>query len=154
MTANFVNESLARKLGLQQAQSRLVIAAPPDLVDALTGGAAWYATAADVPQHMTGFGRIDHVQFFVRDLKTLKAKINALKGLTHPDGALWICFPRVEFGQVAELNESVIRRLAIEYSMVDSQTWTMSRDWMALKLIVPLALRPRQNTFSAATGAD
>jgi hypothetical protein len=152
VTASFVEESLTRKLGLREQQSRLIINAPEDLVPALTSGAAWCATAADVPEHMGGFGRIDHVQYFVRDLATLKAKLPLLKALTHSDGALWICFPRVDYGEVVDLDESIIRRLAIEHSMVDSQTWTLSREWMALKLIVPLAMRPR--TPAAKMGSD
>jgi len=141
MTASFLEDGIRRRLGLTAGQSRLLIRAPDDLAEILRRDAKWCATAADVPEHLHGLGRIDFVQYFTQSLKDVKEKLPALRKLTHPDGCLWIAWPRN--ARNSDISEGTIRRMAIDLGMIDSNAAPIGEHWQGIKLITPLALRQR-----------
>ncbi|MEM7443702.1 MAG: DUF3052 domain-containing protein [Pseudomonadota bacterium] len=147
--AGYSGTPLTKKLNFKDGQSRLVIGLPETLTEAITGdGAAWWATSDDIPEGFNQFGRLDYIHYFVKDAATLLEKLPDLKQLLDPDGMIWISWPKKAAvklgGPKSDITEDVIRRRALEIGLVDIKVCAVDEIWSGLKLVVPLALRPRR----------
>jgi hypothetical protein len=148
--AGYSGTPLTKKLNFKEGQTRLVIGLPETLVDEITqDGASWWATSDDIPEGFSQFGRLDYIHYFVTDADTLIDKLPALKQMLDPDGMIWISWPKKSAvkagGPKSDITEDVIRRRALEIGLVDIKVCAVDEIWSGLKLVVPLALRPRRS---------
>ncbi|SFN92630.1 DUF3052 domain-containing protein [Mycetocola miduiensis] len=134
--AGYSSSSQARKLGLKPGLRLLLDSAPegwhldeaPDGVDVVTD-----AASADI------------VLSFVTEAAGIRSRIEALGQRIHPDGALWIAWPRKAAGHVSEVTENLIRVAALELGLVDVKVAAVTEDWSGLKLVWRVENRDRLN---------
>ena len=67
------------------------------------------------------------------------ARLETLKAAIAPDGAIWVVWPK----GLNPFTEDVIRRTALARGLVDVKVMAFSERLSALKLVIPVAQRPR-----------
>lgn len=83
-------------------------------------------------------GRADMVLFRVNGAADL-ARLGALQRRIAPDGCIWVLWPK---GQ-PHIKEDMIRAAAPGHDLVDVKVMAFSETLSGLKLVVPVAKRPR-----------
>jgi hypothetical protein len=92
---------------------------------------------ADIVEGRAGRQR-DMIVFAVEREAEL-SRLDVLRRAIVPDGAIWVVWPKGR----KPLTEDVIRRAAIARDLVDIKVMAFSERLSALKLVIPVALRPR-----------
>jgi hypothetical protein len=84
-------------------------------------------------------GQFDYLQVFARDKAELSGAFPALRDKLAPGGSLWISWLKLSSkkgqSQAIDLNENVIRRMALMHGLVDIKVASLDRDWSALLLV-------------------
>ena len=150
--AGYSATPLHRKLGIGADARVLLDGAPPGL------------DLGDLPAGVTvrrraGAGPYDVIVCFCPDHATLAARWPVLHPLTTPAGSLWIAWPkrtsgvptdhsgsarltpRHRPGTVADLDERVVRRHALDHGRVDVKVCAIDRTWSGLKNVIRKADR-------------
>jgi hypothetical protein len=123
VTAAYSATPQVRKLGIKPGMRVAVEHAPrgwqlqdpPQVVDAASG-------AADV------------LLRFVRSAAEL-AVVESLGARIHPDGAIWIAWPRRAAGHVSDVTENGIRDAVLPLGLVDVKVAAIDDDWSGLKIV-------------------
>jgi hypothetical protein len=135
-----MSDELQKKLGMRPGFAGLVIAPPPDDDNPLLPLPEGFSVLAGLDELAQANGPFDYIQVFVRDRGALAAAFAELRDKLAPNGMLWVSWPKMSSdrrgsGMVGDLNENVIRRLALTNAMVDVKVAALDRDWSALKLV-------------------
>ncbi len=80
--------------------------------------------------------------FFDRKAR-LRSRLPSLRRAIYPDQMLWIAWPKRASGVVTDIDENVVRELALEHDLVDTKVMAIDATWSGLKLVVPVKLRGR-----------
>lgn len=84
-------------------------------------------------------GQFDYLQIFARDKTALADSFGPLRDKLRPGGSLWVSWMKLSSkrgaSQSIDLNENVIRRLALTHGLVDIKVAALDRDWSALLLV-------------------
>jgi len=129
---------LHKKLRLRPEDSGVVIAPPQDDDNPLLPlpeGFVVLAAPADLASHE---GRFNYIHVFARDKGDLVQSFALLRDKLAPGGSLWISWIKQSSrgGALAgDLNETIIRRIALTHAMVDVKVAALDRDWSALRLV-------------------
>ncbi len=67
----------------------------------------------------------------VNDIKKLKTEMES-------NGALWISWPKKASKMQTDLNENIIREIALENGLVDVKVCAIDEVWSGLKLVIRL----------------
>jgi hypothetical protein len=123
---------LWKKLGLRPGGRLLTRHAPPrwrppDLPEGAAARALTSRTRAG--------GAETVILAFFRERAALAAELAALGERIHPDGALWIAWPRRAAGHVSDIREQDIRDLALPLGLVDVKVAALEQDWSGLRLV-------------------
>lgn len=142
--------SLPKKLGIG-AGSRVALVEPPPRIRELLlpwpDGAELVADPEDA----------DVVLCFVRALAELESRFAALGEAIHPDGSLWICWPKRSSGVSTDLTDGAIRELLLPSGLVDTKVCAVDETWSGLRFVRRRALRfPRVHVeeIDARTAPD
>jgi len=131
---------LHKKLGLRPEMKGVVVS-PPDDSDnpllPLPEGCFVLAAADDVASLD---GPVDYLLVFARNRADLARSFTGLRDKLAPGGSLWISWIKQSSGRrggglPGDLNENVIRRLALTSGMVDVKVAALDHDWSALKVV-------------------
>jgi len=130
-TAGYSGTPLAKKLGIAPGLRVLLLgqvpAAFPDWVAPLPDGAT-----------LARRGRPPHraVHVFVSRRKDLVTHLARLRETLHPDGFLWVSWPKKSSGVATDVTEDVIRAEALPLAFVDIKVCAVSEVWSGLKLVI------------------
>jgi len=84
-------------------------------------------------------GPFDFILVFGRDRAELANAFSALRDRLAPNGSLWVSWMklsgRMGGATFGDLNETLIRRLALTNAMVDIKMAPLDRAWSALRLV-------------------
>ena len=138
MPFGYSNESLARKLGIRQGQN-LAVLNPPQGYDVVLGNLPAGVTVMHELR-----GRMDFIQFFAKDLKTLERRFRASKEKLKQEGMIWVSWPKASSGTRTNLSEHIVREVGLRNGLVDVKVCAVDRTWSALKFVIPL--RNRRST--------
>jgi hypothetical protein len=72
----------------------------------------------------------------------LERRFSALAAALEPDGGLWIAWPKGSSGVATDLNEDVVREVAIANGLVDNKVCAIDDTWSGLRLVHRLRDRP------------
>lgn len=125
MKAGYSSTPQAKKLGLKPG-SRVRIDHPP---------AGW---ALDQPTDLLLVEEAepaDVILSFFRSAAELPARLPALAAGIHPDGALWIAWPRRAAGHRSDITENLLREHALPLGIVDVKVAALDEDWSALRFV-------------------
>ena len=130
---------LHKKLRLRPGDAGLVIAPPEDDDNPLLPLPKGFAVLAGLGDLAKRQGQFDYLHVFARDRVELVEAFGLLHKKLRPGGSLWISWLKVSGkhggGQAIDLNENVIRRLALTHGLVDIKVAALDRDWSALLLV-------------------
>lgn len=127
---------LAKKLGIK----------PGHVVVAIGKAPATFANRLELPPGARLYqrlrpGPIDVLVYFVDKVTELERRFANLTGRMHPDGALWVAWPKQASRRPTDLTEDVIRRIGLAGGLVDNKVCAIDDVWSGLRLVVRLENR-------------
>jgi hypothetical protein len=127
--AGYSGTPLPKKLGIKEGQQLAFLNAPEGYVRSLIGDT----------QHETTLGEkgvaFDLIQFFTAARGEYEAALPDLKLALAKTGSLWISWPKKAAGVATDLNENIVRDLALEAGLVDVKVCAVDGTWSGLKLV-------------------
>jgi hypothetical protein len=132
LMAGYSGTPQARKLGIKPEQ-RVGLDQPPP---------GWQLT--DPPPGLTRAGAGEPADLIVAFFTTARGLAQRLPGLArciHPDGALWVAWPRRAAGHHSDITDNVIREHALPLGVVDVKVAAIDDDWSGLRLVWRVANR-------------
>lgn len=126
---------LARKLGIKPGFRVRTTAAPADYAELL------HPVPADVTISPAIRSRIDLSHIFTRSATELAAALPRLMRGIHPDGAIWVSWPKKSSNVSSSVDENTIRELALPLGLVDVKVCAVDETWSGLKLVIRRELR-------------
>ena len=126
-TAGYSGTPLARKLGIKPDTVVALIDEPEDLRDLLApipDGVTFRSDLRAKP-HLV-------VAFFTERSK-LRARLPALARAIHPDGGLWLAWPKKASGVPTDLTGDVVRELGLAAGIVDIEVCAVDDTWSGLR---------------------
>jgi len=128
-----------KKLGVKPGVAGLLIAPPEDDDNPLLPLPEGFAVLAALDEAASLEGPFDFILVFARDRAELATTFAALRDKLAPNGSLWVSWMKLSgrksgatFG---DLNETLIRRLALTNAMVDIKMAPLDKAWSALRLV-------------------
>jgi len=130
---------LAKKLGIAEGSTVLLVGAPPGFeaeLDPIPGGAELVAD-----------GRADLAVLFATRRADLAARFPAIAERLPPAGALWVAWPKKARpkGSVkvpTDLTEDVLREVVLPLGWVDVKVCAVTGVWSGLKFVLRRENRP------------
>lgn len=122
-SAGYSGTPLARKLGIKADATVAVLDEPPEfrgLLDPLPGNIRFRTDLRSKP---------DIVIAFFTERSKLKARLPALARSIHPDGGLWLAWPKKTSGMATDLDGNAIRELGLAAGVVDIKVAAISDTW-------------------------
>jgi len=129
---------LHKKLGIRAQMKGLVIEPPQDDDNPLLPLPDGFSVLDELKGLATAAGPFDYIHVFARDRADLVAAFDELRNRLAPGGSLWISWMKQSSrgrGLLGDLNENVVRRLALTHALVDVKVAALDRHWSALKLV-------------------
>lgn len=86
---------------------------------------------------------------FTTSRAALLRRLPRLSKLIHPDGALWIAWPKAASGVATDLTELAVREAGLRHGLVDTKIAALDDVWSGLKFVFRLKDRmapPRRAT--------
>jgi hypothetical protein len=126
MSAGYSSRPQHAKLGLRSGQRVSLDHRPP----------GW--TLADPPHQLTPVTApeaADVIISFFTGAHDLPDRLPALTQRIHPDGALWIAWPRRAAGHTSDITDNIIREHALPLGVVDTKVAAIDVDWSGLRLV-------------------
>ncbi len=134
---------LPKKLGMKPGQTVALVALPDEL--AILAGAEPFA-AVDLAGEAAELGPTeahDLIHAFYLRRHDLETGLGRLRAAIKPNGMIWISWPKKASKVETDITEGVVRHLALATGLVDVKVCAVSEVWSGLKLVIPVAQRPR-----------
>lgn len=135
---------LALKLGLV-AGRKLVLLGAPQGFEALLA-----PLPADGEVTRTVEAPLQLAIVFSTDRDELKQKLPTLVQSLHPDGMLWVAWPKKSARMVSNLNENAVRATGLLAGVVDNKVCAIDEIWSGLRFQFRLQDRPARRAGLAA----
>jgi hypothetical protein len=135
--AGYSGTPLPKKLGINPGASVVVVGQPDDYEDLV----APLPVGAHVVTRMPK--RPEFVHLFVTARAELAKHLKRLRPALHPDGTVWVSWPKKASGVVTDITEDVIRAGALPMGFVDVKVCAVNATWSGLKLVIRKELRPK-----------
>jgi hypothetical protein len=138
--AGYSGTPLPTKLGIKP-DSRVALVNAPDGFSAVLG---------ELPPGVTvrrqARGPLDViVAFFVRRTE-FERRLPTLSAALHPDGGLWVAWPKQASGVATDMTENVIRDVALPTGLVDNKVCAVDGTWSGLRLVIRREHRPARRS--------
>lgn len=133
--AGYSGTPLARKLGVGEGMVVAAMNAPrhyADLLEPLPAGARVSRRLPRTP---------DFVHLFTAERADLDARLRALRKTLHPDGTVWVSWPKKAAQVATDITEDTIRQVALPLGFVDVKVCAVDDIWSGLKLVIRRELR-------------
>jgi len=135
-SAGYSGTPLSKKLGIRENSSIAVMHAPVPYTDLFDHFPENVRISSDhSPKDLIHYFTTSSKQL-VKDMYVLK------KGITQ-DGCIWISWPKKSSKVPTDINEDLIRNIAIQNGLVDIKVCAVNETWSALKLVIPVKDRKK-----------
>jgi hypothetical protein len=127
-SAGYSGTPLARKLGIGEGATFAIVGDPGGahaLLDPLPAGSHRVAEP----------GAAAVVLFFTTARAELERRIEKLGKAIHPDGMLWVAWPKRASKVPTDVTEDVVRDVALPLGLVDTKVAAVDATWSGLKLV-------------------
>ena len=135
--AGYSNRSLVDKLGIKAAFKISILKAPSGYAKTLGKLPEDVRTLANPKSSM------DFIHFFTKNRKDLEKRIGPLKKSLAPHGMIWVSWPKAASKIPTDVNENVVREIALKNGLVDIKVCAVDETWSGLKLVIPLKDRAK-----------
>lgn len=130
--AGYSGTPLVTKLGIKQGDRVVVLRAPAGFDIIWPEG----ATIRTRLGHRARAGpAADVILFFTTVRAELEKRIERLGDAVRPAGALWIGWPKKSSGVPTEVNDHVVRDVALPLGLVDTKVCAIDDTWTGTKLV-------------------
>jgi hypothetical protein len=135
--AGYSGTPLVKKLGIGDGNTVALRGAPDGFLQ----------TLGELPDSVRVKGRVSGpvdvvVAFFIRRAD-LDRRLGALAEAVHPNGSLWIAWPKRSSGVATDVTEDVVREVALPRGLVDNKVCAIDETWSGLRLVHRLSNRGR-----------
>jgi hypothetical protein len=134
-SAGYSGTPLVRKLGIRPGMTVQVIDAPlpyERFVEHLPPDLQFVARTTATTQF---------VHLFCTDAARLERALTTLRARLLADAVVWVSWPKKSSGVAGDVDENVVRRIALPMGYVDVKVCAVDATWSGLKLVVRKALR-------------
>jgi hypothetical protein len=122
----FSNAPLAKKLGIKDASSVLLLHAP---------SAFNLDVGPGVQVRRQARGHCDVVVAFYTQRSKLDDEIEKLSRLITVSGGLWVAWPKKASKVVTDITDHLVRDVALSLGMVDNKVCAIDVTWTGLRLV-------------------
>jgi hypothetical protein len=133
--AGYSGTPLIQKLGIKSGFKLKVLNEPDEYWD-------WVAPLPEGTSS-TAKNQFDFVHLFVTSRKKYETEVLKLRDKLHPDGMIWISWPKKSAKVETDLDENIIRDFALKNKLVDVKVCAVSEIWSGLKLVIPVKYRAK-----------
>ena len=137
--AGYSNTPLANKLGIK-AGSRVIVSGAPAGFATTLGPLPAGSALQDAGKSR---GSFDVAVVFTKSLADLVKRFGALQKRMDPAAGLWVAWPKRASGVETDLTEDVVRKVALERSLVDNKVCAIDDTWSGLRLVIRVADRSK-----------
>jgi hypothetical protein len=133
--SGYSGTSLEKKLGIKEHFRIRLIHAPENYFDLFT---EWPSNIeiSDDPHIKKNF-----IHFFTKEFSVYHKWLPLLKEEIEQNGMIWVSWPKKTSKMLSDVSEDLIRNYALETGLVDIKVCSVSDEWSALKLVIPLKYR-------------
>jgi hypothetical protein len=131
-SAGYSGTPLAKKLGIKDNSKIKLINQPPYYFNLFMDLPAGVNILTDTKT------RKDVIHYFAVSISQLSKDIKELKAEMESNGAIWISWPKKTSTVQTDLNENIIRDLALKNNLVDVKVCAVDEVWSGLKLVIRL----------------
>jgi hypothetical protein len=129
-----------KRLGLRPGIAGVVVSPPEGDDNPLLPLPEGISTLPQVEDLVAHEGQLDYIHYFARSRAELTRTFPQLRERLAPGGSLWISWIKQSSvrgggGLPGDLNENVIRRMALTSGLVGVKVAALNQDWSALKLV-------------------
>jgi hypothetical protein len=136
--AGYSGTALPKKLGIKPG-ARVALARAPDAFDRTLGELPADVT---VRRRISRGARFDVIVAFFSARAELARRLPALRDALEYSGGLWIAGPKRTSGVPTDVDENLVRELALESGLVDNKVCAIDETWSGLRLVYRLRDRP------------
>lgn len=133
--AGYSGTPMVKKLGIKEGAQVLLVNPPANyfkLIGQLPKGASL------VSGKRAG---IDFIHLFVKTQEELELYLPALKNQINSNGIIWVSWYKMAAKIPTDVNEDVIRKLALSVGLVDIKVCAIDDIWSGLKVVIRKANR-------------
>lgn len=130
--AGYSGTPLAKKLGIK-AGFKIRLYYQPDYYFKLFDD-----LPSDISQFKDSRTKKNLVHYFTTSSVKLENDINELREEIEQNGMIWISWPKKASKVATDLNENIIREIALRNGLVDVKVCAIDETWSALKLVIRL----------------
>jgi hypothetical protein len=124
--------ALHEKLGIRGGSTLALIGEPAGVIGEIPPG---------ITVRRRSGGHADVVvAFFVRRVDLVR-RIEALSHMIHPDGCLWVAWPKRSSGLTTTLSDDVVREIVLPLGLVDNKVCAIDTTWSGLRFVWRLERR-------------
>ena len=131
-TAGYSGTTLAKKLGIK-AGFKIKIINPPDY---------YYTLFTDLPAYIREIKdpqiKKDFIHYFATDTEQLNKDIKQLQNEIENNGMIWVSWYKKSAKMQTDLDEKIIRDIALSNGLVDVKVCAVDELWSGLKLVIRL----------------
>jgi hypothetical protein len=129
---------LLKKIGVKQGMRSILIAAPPEAIEAIG------LPGDDVAHKLAG--SFNYIHFFVTGQEELDATFRKLKSHLRADGMLWVSWPKG--GALGtDLTLRKVIEIGYNHGLVESKTISVNPTWSAIKFTFPKEGKQYNNSY-------
>jgi hypothetical protein len=133
--AGYSQTPLAKKLGIKEEMVISILQAPHNYFKLFTD----FPHKVEITEEVNR--KKDLVHLFVFQQEELIRWLPLVKNQIVSNGIIWVSWPKKASCFATDLNEDVIRKVALENNLVDVKVCAVDDFWSGLKLVIPVALR-------------
>ena len=127
--AGYSGTPLPKKLGIREGDAVAFRRAPEGFAETLgplPGG-------VQIKQRVAA--PVDVVVAFFERRAELSRRLDALAAAIHPDGALWVAWPKRASGVATDVGENALRDVGLAAGLVDNKVCAIDDTWSGLRLV-------------------
>lgn len=143
MTVGYSGTPLAKKLGIKEGMTVLVVNAPADyaeLVAPLPDGVTIVEQRAEPPRPSatppSQGGEPEIAHLFTNSRDELASELTRLRNVIAQDGAIWVSWYKKAAKLPTEITEDDIRDAAFPLGLVDVKVCAVDEKWSGLKVVI------------------
>lgn len=131
-SAGYSQTSLAKKLGLKEGSSLLLLEPPSGWIVAGTPAGTKVLRGRITSRKVE---QADVVIAFFRQADQLMHDAASLAARLVPGSSLWIAWPRRAGGHVSDITDNLLRQVLLPAGVVDVKVAALDDDWSGLKFV-------------------
>jgi hypothetical protein len=125
VSAGYSGTPLEKKLGIKPGHRVLLLNAPEGFV-------------LEHPVVRRATGLADVILSFHTERRELERRVPVLRERMEQAAGLWIAWPKKASGKPTDINENIVREIALENRLVDNKVAAIDEVWSGLRLVIRL----------------